>query len=292
METDAAAQQGGGPFPARPWSRWLWGARTLSTAVFFLFLLPTAASGAPSGPGLTENVKPSPQGAFPAQGSFPAVCSLQCHIGALSNGDRGITVDGSLYPLGNATCGVYVDGMRVSAATPADPDGRATMRSEEQGLASRVFQLLRSRSAARDRAIETDEEYFSRPFFSALCPVQQQALVHETLRLNVLGLQRNSLMGAVSRRVGSYDVIGYRCVLGVRGGVGSNRQAVFLTRVPAFYLGRKESRRRGRLTAADRSSLALRFCIGLSYWPLIPVSPPHPPTPLPSPGGTVIERLR
>lgn len=216
MAADVAAQHSGRSRPSRPLSRWLLFACRrsckLSTAFTFPFLLAAAASGAPSGPGLTENVKPFPQGAFPAIGNFPAVCSLQCRMGALSNGDRGVTVDGSLYPWGDATCGVYVDVMRVQGATTADPDGRSAMQSEEQALASRVYRLARSRGAGRGRAIETDEQYFPRPFFSGLCPVQQQALVHESLTLNVLGLQRNSLAGAVSRRVGSYDVIGYRCV--------------------------------------------------------------------------------
>lgn len=201
------------PQLARPRLRPTQGARRL----FIAALLPLAAVGFPAGvrggPGLTQDIKAFPGGVFPALGRFPSVCGLQCRMGPLSNGDRGISVSGSLYPWGNRTCGAALDMLRATSAVPADPDGSAGMRTEERGLASRVYRLARSLGASRGMAVAADEKYLPRRTFNqGLCPLAHQALVKEADALSVLGLQRNSLKGAVSRHIGTYDVIGYRCV--------------------------------------------------------------------------------
>lgn len=238
------------------------GAHMLAAAALLPILLTLAPACVLGGPGLTEDIKHFPGGAFPAFGRFSDTCGLQCRMGALSNGDRGIRVGGSLYPWGKRTCGAWIDSMAVASTTSSDFDGLSAMREEEAGLAARVYALARTRGTSRGRAVETDEQYYPREFHSGLCPVQRQALFHETLSLDMLGLQRNSILGKVTRNIGTYDVIGYRYVLAgkavmsamtsvtFRGGLDSSRGS--------------GSKRQAQPTAADHPSLCaclLIFCL-------------------------------
>ena len=154
------------------------------------------------------NIKPYPRGAFPSVGRFADVCSLQCRMSPLGNGDRGITVNGTLYPWGNRTCGVRLDADKATNLGPADPGGLDGVLLQEQALTRRVVALARSLGAARARQIATDIEFTPvTAVRRGLCGADQEALIHEPAIVDKLGLQRNSISGQVMRRVGVYDVL-------------------------------------------------------------------------------------
>lgn len=205
------ARAGAIPRLARPSRRPMQGTCRFAIAALLPLVGMGFAAAARSGPGLMHDIKAFPGVALPALGRFPSVCGLQCRMGALANGDRGISVGGTLYPWGDRSCGTERDLLRAMSAVPADPDGSAGLVAEERGLAVRVCRLARSLGAARGRAVAADERYLTKETFNGgLCPLAHQALVQETETLSVLGLQRNSLRGTVSRHIGTYDVVGYR----------------------------------------------------------------------------------